>query len=308
MSINTPINEREKENRRKEVIALLLKIKKGNLAGNSYSSDKQAISELFEKTNEDTEENILLCLTVIDSMYSTQMNRRYYGLEDLAKAMYTLKEEKKRSLKDMFVELANSSDTSMFDYSGGNLWADSYGIGKDGQDKGAAISLISKYAYFTTKYQFPIFDSIVCETLPSLSTYLGMKKPKMKCMDKKQNIIGDDTMKIFIKVINSFVHELSDAISYDSLDRLLWFVGKIRRGNLSLILSKDEYKECVAYCQKKLNTNQFDIKYIKGTDIPKLPFVKEELIPFFKLAKELGSLVKYPKKRKKNPQQVNNHK
>ncbi len=294
------VSNSTKEKQRQEIISLLNKISEGNLAGNSYSSDKQAISKLFANTDESIAEDILLRLTVIDSMYSTQMNRRYYGLEELAEAMFALRKEKGLSLVDLFIRFANSPDTSLFDYQGGNLFAQSYGIGKDAESKGVAISLISKYAYFCTNYKFPIFDSIVCETLPCLCTYLGFPKPKLLKVKNKDasnsyRIDGMATMVNLTVAINAFFRELNISISYDSLDRLLWFVGKIRRGNLSLVLSKSEYECCVLYCKETQNNPVFDIAKIDDANIGSLPFVKPELIPFFRLAKTLGTLVKYPK-------------
>lgn len=292
------VSNTNKEKQRQEIIFLLNKISEGNWAGNGYYSDKQAIENLFAKTDEREKEDILLRLTVIDSMYSTQMSKRYYGLEDLAEAMYALQEEKGLTLKNLFIRFAESCDASLFDYQGRNLFANSYGIGKDAGSKGVAISLISKYAYFCTNYKFPIFDSIVCETLPRLRSYLGLPKRKLLKVHNKDKsnsyrIDGMATMVNFTAAINAFFQELNIPVSYDSLDRLLWFVGKIRRGNLSLVLSKSEYKKSVEYCGKVLHISMFDIEKIEK--IESLPFVKPELIPFFRLAKTLGTLVKYSK-------------
>ena len=215
----------------------------GVLNGSTYASNKRAISQLFGVTSEEKEEDILLRLTVIDSMYSTQMNKRYYALEDLAKAMFTLKTEKGCSLAKLFTDFANAPKASKVDYSGGNLFGNSYGIGKDGEEKGIAISLISKYAYFTTDYQFPIFDSIVCDMLPRLSAYNGFSKPEIKGTN------GADKMVSFVSEINSFISQCGGVgfkVSYDSLDRLLWVLGKIERENLSLVLSKAEYLSYVS--------------------------------------------------------------
>ena len=288
-----------------KILDLTHKILTSGLAGNSYSSHKMAIKKLFEKTETEIEKakeevaiaNILLRLTVIDSMYSTQMNRRYYALEDLAKAMYAVQTEKNCSLADMFVEFAKSPDVFLFDYSGGNLFGNRYGIGKDGEEKGTAISLISKYAYFATDYQFPIFDSIVCETLPTLSKYLGLniEESSLKDLDGKERMVR------FVSVINHFIFQLDSKISYDTLDRLLWFVGKIRRGNLSLILSKEEYRQCIEYLEAQKSADTEDVVFDIGKiniEIQSLPFIKPRLEPFFELAKELDSLVKYPNKKK----------
>lgn len=275
----------EFENRRREIKDLLHKILGGSLVGSSYSFNKQSIKNLFKQTNEDTEEDILLRLTVIDSMYSTQMNKRYYGLEDLANAMYTLKTEKGCSMAKLFIDFAKTPDVSIFGYSGGNLLENNYGIGKDGEQKGTAVSLISKYAYFATEYQFPIFDSIVCETLPSLCGYLGVE---LECMSK-YSLKGDITA--FVKAINEFFHKMKIDICYDSFDRLVWFVGKIRRGNLSLILSKDEYLGWTKI--HKIENEEdvvFDITKDSYGDISTFlnPKNKDLMEQFFKIAKELG--------------------
>ena len=41
---------------------------------------------------------------------------------------------------------------SMFDCSGGNLFRNTYGIRKNGEEKGIAISLTSKYLSYTTLF------------------------------------------------------------------------------------------------------------------------------------------------------------
>ena len=302
MTTKLSTNETETKSHIKEITDLLSDIQAGTLFDNSYSSDKMAIKRLFSKTNENKEaEDILLRLTVIDSMYSTQMNRRYYALEDLAKAMFDVQAKKGRLLKDLFLDFTKCPDASMFDYSEGNLFGNKYGIGKHGEQKGVAISLISKYAYFTTDYKFPIFDSIVCETLPCLLRYLGFSElecPMVKYNDKEQ-IIGDETMSLFVTTINTTITTLNgwaqNPVSYDALDCLLWFVGKIRRGNLSLVLSKEEYLQHIKYLENQKGgggkLTEFDIAKINETELSSMPFVKPKLVPLFLLAKRLGSLV-----------------
>lgn len=283
------------EEHRKKIKDLLLEmdVQKGNLL-NGYSSDKQVISRLF-KTSEKAVDDILLRLTVIDSMYSTQMDKRYYGLEDLANALFTLQTEKKRSLAELFTEFTKTQNASLFDYSDGNLWAKSYGIRKDGTPSGIAISLTSKYAYFTTNFRFPIFDTIVCEMLPSLSAYLGIQMSTSVKQSSLQRFPSDEKMVRFVTAINEFISKLDSRISYDALDRLLWFVGKIRRGNLSLILSRDEYLKCAAHLKVRKGGMPKDVifdiaKDRYATDIS--PFLHDSNKPlmkqFFKLAKELG--------------------
>ena len=115
-----------------------------------------------------------------------------------------------------------------------NLFTEKYGIGKEGNDKGQAISLITKYAYFETNFQFPIYDSIVREMYPLLWEYCGLAKNEMPKMASMVNNIT-----VFIEALDLLKEKLGNPkqLTYDNLDRLLWHTGKIMRGNLSLILT-----------------------------------------------------------------------
>lgn len=259
-----------------------------------FSSDKTAIEAIFKMTRDCSLSNIMLRLTVIDSMYSTQMNRRYYALQELAEKLYCL--EKIIPLKVRFKQfLLNKYDTHLFDGQCNsekfNLFSEKYGIGKDGSDKGVAVSLISKYAYFETSYGFPIYDSIVCEMYPRIWSYCGWNKkdlPKLTVKDSNQQIVGDTTIMAFSKGIDKLITLLGVDTSYDHLDRLLWFVGKIYRGNLSLVLNRENYVWCTKNwpCCAYAKNGNFDIAQV---DITELPFCKENprLKMMFELAAEL---------------------
>ena len=86
------------------------------------------------------------------------------------------------------------------------------------------------------------------------------------------------------------IQKLGGNISYDHLDRLLWFVGKIRRGNMSLILDKKQYRETIE-TYMDLNSDSKYIFDIETVDLNKLQYLKnnEILFKFFKLAKKIGS-------------------
>lgn len=282
------------------VRAILDKIKKNDVYENGFSLDKITIEKIFEKTSSENKIDVVARLTVIDSLYSTQMTRRYYGIDELAESLCLLYIQKKKPLKELFKEFTEKQDTSLFDFvkkEGGkevttNLFDEKYGIGKDGKDKGIAISLISKYAYFETGKEFPIYDSIVCEIYPLLWKYCGFSKteqPKLIVRKKgKQEIDASRTMSAFVKAINDFRNKLGDNISYDYFDRLLWFTGKIRRGNLSLVLSREQYLNCIDYSKKNhlfKETDEFCVQKVE--DIKKLPFLDRHPImqDFFELAK-----------------------
>lgn len=284
------------------IIKLLKQIARYDVCNSDtgFSSDKEAIRKLFSLTNSGKEEDYLLRLTVIDSMYSTQMNRRYYGLEELAGALYEINATDNMSIEELFLQYLKTKNESLFNYTDKltkekkNLLSEKYGIGKDGKDKGCAISLISKYAYFATNYQFPIFDSIACEMYPRVWRYCGFEGKPSKLIvreDKSMEMDGVATMKAYVSAIDDLINKLGGNISYDHLDRLLWFVGKIMRGNLSLVLNRQDYKWCTSNlknCYTAKGEFNFEIKEI---DLKDLKFLKKDslLYSFFLLAKEISA-------------------
>lgn len=261
---------------------------------NGFSSDKAAIVNIFKSTNSRSLADILLRLTVIDSMYSTQMNRRYYALQELAEKLYCL--DQKKGLAKLFEEfIGKKRDASLFNGEIGNdefnLFAENYGIGKDGTDKGVAVSLISKYAYFETHCCFPIYDSIACEMYPKIWDYCGFGKRnyKLKEQDNKQRLVGDMTIVVYTQAIDDLIDRLGGNISYDHLDRLLWFVGKILRGNLSLIIDRKSYEWCVDNWfekDEKGNKVKFDVTKVNIDDAYFCKY-NSRLKAMFELAKDI---------------------
>lgn len=248
---------------------------------NGFSADKQAIINIFEKTNASNTADVLLRVTVIDSMYSTQMNRRYYALDELSEKLVQL-----HPTRNLFEDFLKTYNVDLFKGDGFNLWGEKYGIGKDGNDKGVAVSLISKYAYFETGLRFPIYDSIACEMFPRIWKYCGWKdkSPKLWILNEKQQLDGELTISAFTKAIDELIRRLGGNISYDHLDRLLWFAGKIYRGNLSLVISREDYKQCVN--EKLIKKGVFAVSQV---DVSKLSFCQtnSRLKAMFELAKTL---------------------
>lgn len=278
----------------KQIRSILDRLKEKDVYGDDtggFSSDKSAIESIFLMTKNRSLPDLVLRLTVIDSMYSTQMNRRYYALQELAEKLYCLNQIK--PLPTLFREfIEKKRDTHLFDGKIGsekfNLFAEKYGIGKDGSDKGVAVSLISKYAYFETDYGFPIYDSIACEMYPRIWKYCGWKDktPVLTIKDSCQLMVGDKTIVKFVEAIDELIKRLGGNISYDHLDRLLWFVGKIYRGNLSLVLDRKNYEWCTKNWKERDKENNF---LIANIDINKAPFCKNnpQLKGMFELAKDL---------------------
>lgn len=295
----------------------LLKTKDVYQGDSGFSADKEAIIKVFNNTNGFDKADILVRLTLIDSMYSTQMNRRYYALDELAGAMAKLANGEEYKLKQMFLDFSKTPNDSLqhFEYTekvkndkgeitvnNKNLFSECYGIGKDGEDKGVAISLISKYAYFLTDFNFPIYDSIACEMFPLVTHYCGWEELKNTKLVSSKNgkIQGAETMVLFVNAINSLIEKLNyKGVNYDLLDRFLWFVGKIRRGNLSLVLTREAYETVMILYpplkyqktnkngKTKTITEHFNIDRV---DINKISFLEKDCILrlFFELAKFYG--------------------
>ena len=81
-------------------------------------------------------------------------------------------------------------------------------------------------------------------------------------------------------------------VSDDHLDRLLWFVGKIRRGNLSLLLSKADYIKCInAYNENAINKTDKEIFNIDKISLNNIPVIipNTTMYRFFELAKIFGA-------------------
>ena len=276
-------------NNLKTLYQLFKKIHSFENDNSGYSLGKSTILKVFKATNNYTQEDLLARLTLIDSMYSTQMGRRYYGLEELAAALLSV--HSKKHIKLAFLDFLKDKDMKPFELGNSkrsktNLFTEKYGIGKNGEDKGSAVSLISKYAYFETAFKFPIYDSIVREMYPRIWNYCGF--PKNELPEFKSNDIID-----FISLIDLLISKLEcKYVTYDTLDRVLWYVGKIYRGNLSLVLSREEYD---AFAEKFTTLNDkgkkeltFDIAEV---NLKSLPMKKDSLVyDFFVLAKELKQL------------------
>ena len=298
---------------------IFAKLKAAEQDNSGYSLSKATILKVFDATKTYTTEDILARLTLIDSMYSTQMSRRYYvvmlhsafqrsmystqmsrryyGLEELAKVLAEINQNK--PLEKAFIDFLKDKSYDPFVIKGKktNLFSEKYGIGKNGEDKGQAVSLISKYAYFETEFRFPIYDSIVREMYPRIWNYCGFKE---KMLEIKAN-----DMVSFIEAIDLLIRQLDCTdVTYDTLDRVLWYVGKIYRGNLSLVLSREEYD---AFAEKFTTLNDkgkkeltFDIAEV---DLKSLPIKKDSLVyDFFVLAKELKRLDNKPWDNAHSPQ------
>lgn len=192
-----------------------------------YSKDKRLIKQVFNFDNTDLKERIRVRLTLIDSYYSTNMSRRYYGIESISELIYYYYPEDALLINDLITFLKEPFENNQIL----DIFNQSYGISKKGEPKEKAISLISKYAYFLTGFYFPIYDRIVFETYQRIQNKMILPGFPEKLSDKISE---------FILIMNNLNLE-SGINDFNKLDNFLWLTGRIIRGNVSLILHQNVY-------------------------------------------------------------------
>lgn len=244
-----------------------------------YFKDKQIIKKIFTSNGEDHQETIRLRLTIIDSYYSTNMSRRYYGIENISKLIFYYYKDDQSLIEELLLFINEPYNKAILD-----IFNKPYGISKGGEQKGKAISLISKYAYFLTNFQFPIYDSIVFETYSKIIN----RFPELSVNKKLSTEISD-----FVRMMNE-LNKSSGINDFDRLDNLLWLIGKIVRGNFSLILDEDTYKKFVKPIEKDSKTLSKDIdKKIRDysfLNIDKLKhLIDDDLFTMISFAKGINS-------------------
>lgn len=206
-----------------------------------YSKDKCSITGYFNQFDDKYSIDIIESqLTIIDSYYSTNMLRRYYGIEDIAASILKISNDKQELIQLFSSFLDNpSKEDDVY-----KLFVGIYGCNKLGYPFGKAFSLISKYAYFLLEYQFPIYDSIAIEVYPLITG----------------NPLNEDIIEYISDMKQLNVK--SGICDYNRLDNLLWLIGKINRGNYSLLLPKDKYLNLVTKFKidRETKSNKIDEK------------------------------------------------
>ncbi len=241
MNSEKQADKRVKENQLKEDIKLAVTILNGETG---YAFCRNLIDNLFRKTDSSSIEGIYTRLIVIDSLYATNMTKRFFGIHDLASAISGIGDDE--VLKVEIQKYKNNEITSKIE----ELFSGHYGIKKDGNDAGKACSHISKYLYFVNKHDFPIEDTLVKETLrdQSVLDYYGLS-------DVGFNKGGDEQ---FLHNIISFC--LDRKIKFSEFDNFTWLLGKLRIGSLSLITKdKDVYKKVIGQLELQgTRSNEID--------------------------------------------------
>ncbi|SMP10645.1 hypothetical protein [Chryseobacterium profundimaris] len=193
-----------------------------DLQSSHYAKEKAFINRCFHMDKHNLFDKVKLRLHLIDSLYSTQMSKRYYGIEELAEALVQYSDE----------ELINNAN--QYKNNGKNeflekLFYEKYGYNSIGEKEKKAVSLISKYLYFLTSYQFPIYDSLVKIAYPKVIKEYNIKTGYTKITDAN-----------FVQALSK-LNQLSEINNFEKLDNYLWYSQKLESNSFSLIFSKEEH-------------------------------------------------------------------
>ena len=212
----------------------------------TYNDQRTLINSLF-KNGAYNQGQILLRLTVIDSLYSTNAAYSYFSLEEMAEKIAALGSEADARKYFNQVLCTGKDDKKLF--------SEPYGIRKNISDGSQQMSLLSKYAYYamlqdtkTYPLGFPIYDSLAKEAYPTVCKMLGISKSERISLPS----MDTPTVSKYIQALRQLKERLFDNDNlfegyqqYDILDAYLWRMGKFEHGNLSLLLSRNDYVKFV---------------------------------------------------------------
>ncbi len=228
-----------------EIVSFFAKIKKAGNYDCWYSQNKNAILNLFDKT-EFNKDGLILRLTVIDSMYSTNINKNnYYAIPEIATAILGYADYNATVLFDKLRAYTKSDggDDKLND-----IFKHQYGVRKNKNDGSKAISLLSKYFYYHTltckdrehNIGFPIFDSLAKEVLWNIDS-MPFSTGKLKKAKYKWVYGNNLSMPEFIKELNAVKSALGIE-SYDEFDAYLWRIGKLLHKSFNFDLSREDFE------------------------------------------------------------------
>lgn len=203
--------------------------KEGTTLETNYKRSKRIITKLFDDINDNYRETVISRLTLIDSYYSTQINsKRLFGIDEIADKMIDISgqsdfELKKKCEEFLKAPYGSNGIEKLFEQK-------NYGIHKTGEPAGHASSLISKYFYYLMNYQFPIYDTLAISSYKKIKTRLNYDIPELK---KEFDISYFENLRE--------LNVRSGINDFEKLDNLLWLVGKITQGSLSIIIVREKY-------------------------------------------------------------------
>ena len=209
----------------------------------SYNQQRYMINNIFKKTSgsDYNMSSVMLRLIVIDSLYSTNAQYSYFSIEEMAKKIIKLGTENNASAY-FYKLVCDKNDWK-------RLFSAKYGIRKNLEDGSRQISLMSKYAYYAILQDvkqhplgFPIYDSLALAMYPKVCERLAINTDLDSTNVSIEKYIA--ALNELRKII--FEQEKDDLFEgkyqqYDILDAYLWRMGKLGKGNYSLLLNKSDY-------------------------------------------------------------------
>ena len=227
----------------------------------TYMDQRILINQVFKGVTYSMGQ-VILRLTVIDSLYSTNAAYSYFSFEEMAEKICAIGNE--QAAQDYFYSVATTGKDPK------ELFREPYGIRKNLAEGSMQMSLLSKYAYYsllqdTRRYPlgFPIYDRLAKESYPTVCKMLGLKKAhSLPALDTPE--IGDyiECIGQLRKALFGDSKELFCGYQqYDILDAYLWRMGKFEDGNLSLLLGRTDYIQFVKNLGLEAKANEDDTKY-----------------------------------------------
>lgn len=223
-----------------------------------FSSDFKLVKEVFGGSTKEwgsfcniiTKNDIMRQLVVLDSLYSTNINRmRTFALEEICDDIWDLCDNG-NGTHGLGVLTSKINATKNLPGNFSSLFVKSYGYIK-GSNAGKAPSLISKYLFMATvvcpadAWGFPIYDRIASDLLRKVQRFLGLPETyNMAVFNIDKYIAG---LKSIIDVLESNNPSLWNNLSilkFQLLDYFLWHIGKAGKKSYSLLLSKKEVQTC----------------------------------------------------------------
>ena len=233
----------------KTIVLCELEKEDTDLSHAGYNNQRVLISSLF-KGDYNTGQ-IILRLTVIDSLYSTNAAYSYFSTEEMAEKIRQLGSQSEA--RDYFYKVARGEKDDQ------HLFSEHYGFQKNLSEGSKQMSLLSKYAFYELlqepeKYPigFPIYDRLAKEAYPLVrkmldaTDYYSMPdnaslsiEQYIQCLTQLRKVLftGDSLFK---------PKEAKNAFQqFDILDAYLWRMGKFSEGNLSLLLKREDYEKFI---------------------------------------------------------------
>ena len=223
-----------------------------------YSDQRSMLTYLFNVTaNPYCKASIVLRLTALDSLYSTNAEYSYFSVEEMAERIIHLGDERKAA--NYFYDMVINRERGDYEH----LFSEKFGIRKNLSEGSTQPSLLSKYAYYQVRrwqndypLGFPIYDSLASRMYPIIAARLGLKRQKYFISESKNldtNTYENNlSIQDYISALDSirkvlFTDDLllNGYQQFDILDALLWSMGKIDGGNISLLVNRKDYTKFI---------------------------------------------------------------